>query len=740
MKHPCNNSRIRAPNRTAQFAPTRARLTAKLRSPACSGNDLGGLVSQLLALLHYEEFIVRSTLQTVFIFTVLTFACGMSPGYAQMTFTNGASMQSGGPFAPGSFATIFGQSLCPQTATGAWTAPGQLPTALGGCSLKVGGMSAMLSYASPGQINFIVPPNAAIGSANVILQNGAGVMNGSITIGPAGPGMFALTGMGMGEGAMLHGTMWTLPPFSVTTQGATTPVSIYCTGLDLSTKPAVSIGGMMADVTWWGNAPGYVGLQQININLPAGVAGAGNAPVTVTSDGIMSNVTMMTLLPTNAMMAGMPGWGSGMMVQENMPRAHELANLAFSPSSNTALVSDANDDVLRVISISSGSVLSTITLPSKSVANSVAVDAAGQHAAVTLSGQASVALIDLTKNQVEAVIGTGYYPSHAVFAGSSLLVTNGASSTVSVIDVASEVVTNTVNVGFGPSGIAVSGNTAVVANLQDGSLSVINLTDFTTSTVTLPALSRPHEVAVSAAGQAVITDPMSNQVLLFDLSTKAVQTISLSAWNLYGCGGVVTNGTLAYIANQMSSSVIVLDLSAAKVLQTFTVDPGPRSLAINAAKNQLLVLAEGTGTLDAVDLTSLAITTRIDAGGSERQGTWTMPLITSISPNSAAAGSTFTLTINGSGFQGVHDLEFHLAGNFGGGGMMGGGMGGGMMGADDSNIKVSNVQVNAAGTQITATVQIASAAPAGNRQVRLDTGWGQVMGMSFNALFSVTTQ
>ena len=64
------------------------------------------------------------------------------------------------------------------------------------------------------------------------------------------------------------------------------------------------------------------------------------------------------------------------------------------------------------------------------------------------------------------------------------------------------------------------------------------------------------------------------------------------------------------------------------------------------------------------------------AGEAHRQGTWNMPLITSITPNSAAAGSTFTLTIIGSNFQGVKEIEFHQAGSSHGGtgeGMMAGG-------------------------------------------------------------------
>lgn len=665
---------------------------------------------------------------------ILLSIVGLNACYAQMTVVNAASLQAGPPLAPGSFASIFGEGLCPQTVVGDPTGAGQFPTTLGGCSLMVGGTPARMQYVSPGQVNFLVPQSVSPGNPSVTLNNGSNMMNGSIAVGPAGPGMFAMTGMGMGQGAMLHGTLWTAGPFSTTTNGQTTPVAIYVTGLDLSTKPAVSLGGVPAEVTWWGNVADYPGLQQINISLPMNVAGAGRVPVTVTSSGVMSNVTEMTLLPTSAMMAGMPGWATGMTVQENVPRGHEMASLVFNPANNTALVADANDDVVRVISLVSSSTTATITLPARSIANAVAIDSAGQYAAVALSAQASVALIDLSKNQVAAVIGTGYYASHVVFSGSSLLVTNGASGTVSVIDVASRVVTRTINVGFGPSGIAVSGNTAVVANFQEGSLSLVNLTDFTTSTVNLPAGSRPHEIAISANGQAVITNPMSNGVLLFNLSTKAVTAVDLGIWNAMGPGAVVTNGSLAYVANQMTSGVTVLDLNAAKVLKTFSVDPGPRCLAVNSAANRLFVLSEGTGTLDVVDLVTSSIVARLDAGDTERQGTWVMPFITSVSPNTAAAGSTLTLTVNGSNFQGVKDIEFHIASTQAGG-MMGGGMG--VMGAEDPNIKVSNLQVNASGTQITATVQILSAAAAGPRQVRIETDWGEIMGMTATSLFTI---
>jgi uncharacterized protein (TIGR03437 family) len=658
--------------------------------------------------------------------------------FAQMTVVNGASFDPSQPIGPGSFATLFGENLCSQTMMGDWIAPGQLPTTLGGCSVTVNGSPGMMQYVSPGQINFIMPMGLAAGQSTVIFHNGSQMMTGTALTGAAGPGIFAMNGMGMGEGAMLNATMWQMGPFSTTTNGQPTYIAIYVTGLDLSGKPSVTIGGMDAEVTWFGNAPGYAGLQQINVTLPAGMAGVGRAPVMVSSNGVSSNVTFMHLLPTTAMMQGMPGWGQGMMVGENMMRGHEMSSMAFSASNNTALVADENDDVVRIISLASGSTTATITLPSGSQAHAIAVNAAGNLAAVGLSAKAAVALIDLTQNKVVSTIGTGYYPSRLAFAGSTLLVTNSASATVSVIDTSSRTVIQTVNVGLGASGMAVAGNTAVVANMQAGSVSIINLTNYSVATVGLPAGSRPHEVAISPQGnRAVITTPMSNGFLILDLGTKAFTQVGTSTWNGMGPGAVAINNNTIYIANQMTAGVTVADLASGTVAKTFPVDPGPVSLAVNAPKNQLLVLAEGTGTLDVVDLTSYGIVNRIDAGATERQGQFTMPLISSVTPAGGAAGASLTLTIAGSGFQGVQGLEFHLAGIGAGGGMMGGGMGPGMR-QEDPNIKVSAVNVNSAGTQITASIQILPAAVAGTRQIRLETSYGEVMGMMTNSLFTVT--
>ena len=111
-----------------------------------------------------------------------------------------------------------------------------------------------------------------------------------------------------------------------------------------------------------------------------------------------------------------------------------------------------------------------------------------------------------------------------------------------------------------------------------GSISIINLTNNTVSNVALPAGSRPHEVAISAqANKAVISTPMSNGFLIFDLGTKAFKQVATSTWNGMGPGAVALNGNTVYIANQMTASVTVADLVSGAIVKTFPVDPGPRS-------------------------------------------------------------------------------------------------------------------------------------------------------------------
>jgi uncharacterized protein (TIGR03437 family) len=212
-------------------------------------------------------------------------------------------------FSPGALATVFGTNF---TGAGLNASAPSLPLAssLGGVSVQVNGVSAPVLYASTTQINFQIPWETKPGSAAVLVStNGFASAAVNITVLAAAPELFV-----QGSHAAALNSDFSLNSSSNPTKAGGTLLA-YLTGAgavsnqpadgagagsnpisDVTSAVTATIGGQTADVSFAGLAPGFVGLWQVNVVVPAGVA-QGDLPLTVSVGGQTSNSANVSVTP-----------------------------------------------------------------------------------------------------------------------------------------------------------------------------------------------------------------------------------------------------------------------------------------------------------------------------------------------------------------------------------------------------------------------------------------------------------
>jgi uncharacterized protein (TIGR03437 family) len=233
-----------------------------------------------------------------------------APAVSAGGLVNAASFAPGAPLPPGGIVSVFGGNMATSTG-GAATLP--LPFNLNGASISVGGISAPLFYSSAAQINAQIPYELPVNSRPqvVLSQNGALTVPETIVVAPAAPGIFTINQQGTGQGAILNVRNVLVDASAPAAAGDV--VQVFATGLG-ATSPTVAsgvgapasplanvtatvtatVGGQPAQVQFAGLAPNFVGLYQVNVQIPSGLT-PGPVPLALAVSGVPSNTVTLAV-------------------------------------------------------------------------------------------------------------------------------------------------------------------------------------------------------------------------------------------------------------------------------------------------------------------------------------------------------------------------------------------------------------------------------------------------------------
>jgi uncharacterized protein (TIGR03437 family) len=217
-------------------------------------------------------------------------------GSAKVT-ANAAQPIPGTVASVGEIISLYGAGLGPSTPVTSQPANGSFPNNLAGTTVTFDGHFATILYTSATQVIAIVPYEETLGNTALVTvrYNGQSTVGAPVYINYTAPGIFTLSGNGLGQAAAVNQ--------NGKINGASVPaplgsfISIYATGggntSPVGTDGAIvqgaahtqlavtaTVGGVPAVVTYAGAAPGEVsGVLQVNLQIPATVTPGPAVPV-----------------------------------------------------------------------------------------------------------------------------------------------------------------------------------------------------------------------------------------------------------------------------------------------------------------------------------------------------------------------------------------------------------------------------------------------------------------------------
>jgi uncharacterized protein (TIGR03437 family) len=606
---------------------------------------------------------------------------------ATFSVVNAASY--GSAIASDSLATIFGSNLAQATASATLDANGQLPTVLASTSVTINGVLAPLFYVAPGQINLVVPGGLTAGTATVaIVSTASGATNsGTALVGASAPGVFTTDSSGGGPGAILNAVTYQPAPFLVQTpengSDTRTRIAVYGTGLryaDTVTALAQDAAGDRYTLTveYAGAAPGFFGLDQVNVVLPPDLDGAGAVSLSLVADRNAANVVtlQMNLMAASALrlasltlsptflnagnsatltvglngVARTGGFAVGLHSSTAAAQVNPQVSIPEGKASvqTTVTTQTVSDTVNATIAAQVGGVTqtasleidpaSTVQLAALSVSAGSILGGRNLTGTMALTGNASAGGVNIpltcdnTKVSVPAAVTVPFNTSSANFAIATQAVTSPQTATLTAT-LGHTTMSATLNV-LPPLQLALGASAVVGGNSVSGTVTLADAAPLTGATVTLQ--SGDASVRVSP-----VTVPAGQTLQTFTLTTSAVsaaRTVSITA---------TYNG---------ASQTVLLTVNppAAVTLSSLTISPNQVTGGSSTQGTVTLTGAAGAGGVR-VDLQSSAVLTAtsptfviVAQGQSSATFTITTSRFTGVVTFTAAAGGvsqTASLTV-----------------------------------------------------------------------------------------------
>ena len=216
---------------------------------------------------------------------------------------------------PDSIVTAFGTGMASMAQSAQYT---PLPTVLAGLNVIVTDSdgverAAPLFFASPAQVNYLMPSGMANGLALITVTCGEKIYESMRTIESTGPGLFSADGNGRGlvsglvvriksDGSTSYEPIGQYNETSGQTEAAPIDLGpagdrvfllVYGTGFRHNSgldRITAKIGGVESQVIYAGEEGHFYGVDQANILIPRSLAGQGNVEIALTVDGKEANI------------------------------------------------------------------------------------------------------------------------------------------------------------------------------------------------------------------------------------------------------------------------------------------------------------------------------------------------------------------------------------------------------------------------------------------------------------------